>query len=400
MTTQTFTDGVTLSAASWATDVDTATYSSLTSVSGTNTITATGPASATAYAAGQIFRFIPANTNTGPATINITCNSVALGAKNIFANGAALAGGEIIASLPVVIQYDGTQFNIIASAGMPTMVDQSVCDGRLTLTTATPVTTSDVTGAGTLYFTPYKGNKIALFTGTYWKLYQFAELSLSLTLTSGKPYDVWCYDNSGVPTLEVLIWTDDTTRATALALQNGVYVKSGATTRRYLGSIYASGTNTTEDSLAKRYVWNYYNRVVRPMKAIDTTDTWIYTTATLRQARATATNQLDYIQGVVEDAVSAEVIANWSNDSVAGTMSVSVGVGVDSTSVQSASFYTNDVNYGTNFRTSTRATYRGFPGVGRHKLVWLEYSDAAGTTTWKGDNGGTMQSGISGEIPA
>lgn len=31
----------------------------------------------------------------------------------------------------------------------------SICQGRLTLTTALPVTTSDVTNAGTIYFAPY-----------------------------------------------------------------------------------------------------------------------------------------------------------------------------------------------------------------------------------------------------
>src|SRR5665213_2163919 len=39
----------------------------------------------------------------------------------------------------------------------------SICDGRLTLTSGVPVTTADVASATTVYFTPYKGNKIALF---------------------------------------------------------------------------------------------------------------------------------------------------------------------------------------------------------------------------------------------
>lgn len=108
-----FTNGVTQSDAGWFDDVDTAAYSYLTGVAGTNTITATGPVSMTAYASGQIFRFIPAATNTGATTINITANSVALGAKNIFANGAACVGGELQISVPTLIVYDGTQFHVI-----------------------------------------------------------------------------------------------------------------------------------------------------------------------------------------------------------------------------------------------------------------------------------------------
>jgi hypothetical protein len=82
----------------------------LSSVAGTNTITATA-AGLTAYAAGQEFAFIPANTNTGATTINIT----SLGAKNVYWNGAACVGGELRQSVPAKVRYDGTQFHIIAN---------------------------------------------------------------------------------------------------------------------------------------------------------------------------------------------------------------------------------------------------------------------------------------------
>lgn len=117
MTTTVFTDGVTLTQASWFNDADSETYKYLTGVAGTNTITATGPASLSAHAAGKGFTFIPANTNTGATTINPTCNSVALGAKNIFCNGAACIGGELRAGVPSYIIYDGTQYQMIGGYG-------------------------------------------------------------------------------------------------------------------------------------------------------------------------------------------------------------------------------------------------------------------------------------------
>lgn len=113
MTTTLFTNGVTQSDASWADDVDTTTYCHLTATAGTNTVTATGPVSASTYTAGQKFQFIPANTNTGATTLNVSCNSLALGAKNIFAVGAALIGGELRAGTVAVVVYDGTRFNLI-----------------------------------------------------------------------------------------------------------------------------------------------------------------------------------------------------------------------------------------------------------------------------------------------
>ena len=178
------------------------------------------------------------------------------------------------------------------------------CQGRLTLTTATPVTTADVTGAATLYFTPYKGDYLALYTGAAWEIKNFSELSLSLAgYTAAKPYDIFVYDNGGTVTLESCIWTNGTTRATALALQNGVLVKTGAATRRYLGTIYMSGTGTTEDSLLQRYVWNYYNRFPRKLLMQDTTASWTYNTNTWRQARATAGNKVEFVVGVSEDII-------------------------------------------------------------------------------------------------
>ena len=116
MASTAFSNNVTTTDATWFNDVDSRTYNVLSSVSGTNTIAATGPVSMTAYAANQVFIFTPANTNTGATTVNITPSSgSALGAKNIFSGGAALIGGELVASAgPYIIEYDGTQFNMIS----------------------------------------------------------------------------------------------------------------------------------------------------------------------------------------------------------------------------------------------------------------------------------------------
>lgn len=90
----------------------------LTSVAGTNTITGSvaNQGSVTvapnAYSTGMRFHFIPAATNTGATTLNVD----SIGAKNIFLNGAALVGEELRINVPVVVEYDGTQFHIIGNA--------------------------------------------------------------------------------------------------------------------------------------------------------------------------------------------------------------------------------------------------------------------------------------------
>jgi hypothetical protein len=82
----------------------------LTGVAGTNTITASTTPAIAAYAAGQVFQFIPANTNTGATTLQIG----ALAAQNVFAFGAACVGGELVAGVPVTVVHDGTRFHLVS----------------------------------------------------------------------------------------------------------------------------------------------------------------------------------------------------------------------------------------------------------------------------------------------
>jgi hypothetical protein len=291
----------------------------------------------------------------------------------------------------------GTNTALPVGAGF----QNDVCYGRLTLETGVAISTSDQTAKTTLYFTPYRGNTIALYDGTKWVNYKFSELSIAVPATTSTMYDVWVYNNSGVLALELTAWTNDTTRATALATQDGVYVKTGSTGRRYVGSFRTTAVSgQTEDSLAKRYVWNYCNRVLRGMSnAAETTNSWTYTTATYRQANANTANQLDYVMGVSEDIVSASVFGTASSDQAINLVKISVGVGVDSTSTNSAQIVHATNNPIANALVNASAVYKGTPGVGRHTLVWLEASTATGTTTWRGDDGSAFaQTGIIGEV--
>lgn len=83
----------------------------LTSVSGTNTITAS-LAGLTAYTAGLIVRFTAAGANTGAVTLNIG----SLGAINLVrADGVALVTGDLLTSGTYEAVYDGTSFKLQGS---------------------------------------------------------------------------------------------------------------------------------------------------------------------------------------------------------------------------------------------------------------------------------------------
>ncbi|MBI4032879.1 hypothetical protein HY374_04190 [Candidatus Berkelbacteria bacterium] len=268
-------------------------------------------------------------------------------------------------------------------------IDNSLAQGRVTLTSGTAVTASDVTGATTIYYTPYQGNRVALFDGTRWKLYTFSERSLSLgTLTADKNYDVFLYDNSGTLTLELsAAWTNDTTRADALATQDGVRVKSGATTRRLVGTIRTTSTTATEDSAAKRLVWNEKNRVRRTLYKTDSTNSWTYTTATWRQANGSTANQVEVVTGEAGPTIVDLSLFVASGNS--GNISRWVGIGEASTTAadmtNSAGGYRDDATYIAHHVLHMSKSAR----LGYTNFTWLEYSAATNTTTWYGDGGET-----------
>jgi len=282
------------------------------------------------------------------------------------------------------------RWSVVALAGYPVQ-------GRLTTESGVPVSPSDRTAQGTIYFTPYNGNVVSLFTSSGWKAYAFTEKSLALTVTSGKNYDVFLYDNTGTLTLELsAAWTTDTARADALTTQDGVTVKSGATNKRWLGTIRASGSNTTEDSLAKRFVWSAYNQVARTMQAAtEATNSWSYTTATWRQANANAANQLAYVAGGTHYAEAA-VMGSSSNGSNTSRV---VSVGVDSTSTPTTVMPFAGGGAATAVTVEHSIIFKVNLSAGYHFLAWLEYSEAVGTTTWYGDGGvAYIQSGMVGMI--
>lgn len=266
---------------------------------------------------------------------------------------------------------------------------------RLTLTSGLPVTTADVTAASTIYLCPYNSNKISLYVSGEWVTRTSIQRSLVLSgLTSGKPYDVFCYDNAGTPTLELLVWTNDTTRATALTYQDGVLVKTGDATRRYIGSLYTTGTTTTEDSVANRYLWNYYNRASRPMKKVDATTSWTYTTAVYRQANGSTSNQLNFIIGVAEDTVFSTVLGQATNSTA--QVWAAVAIGLDSTTTPAILSIPFQLPNNSVLASGT-GTYIGVPSSGRHFLAWLEYAYATGVCTWTGTSS-PWTSGIIGEV--
>lgn len=190
----------------------------------------------------------------------------------------------------------------------------ALCEARLTLTTAVPVTTADVSNVGTIYFTPFRGARLALHNGTGWLTHILTEISIAVPNTTATMYDMFCYSNAGTPTLEALAWTNDTTRATALTTLDGVLVKTGATTRRYLGSFRTDDNLSAKctDTALRRYLWNYYNRAPKRL-AVGNDTSHTYNSGTFRPFNNDAANsQVQLVVGVVEGWLNCLNLGNMS----------------------------------------------------------------------------------------
>jgi hypothetical protein len=297
---------------------------------------------------------------------------------------------------------------------------ETVPGGRLSIASGVPVSAADVSAIGQMYYTPHKHNRIRLYDGTRWRWYSFAELTQLNTDATKSPaavaansnYDLFIWDDAGTVRLSRgPAWTSDTARGAGAgtteletfggSLVNKIAIANGPAARRglYVGTARSDGTLGFNDTRTLRHVWNHYNRVRRSLvNPGDLTSSWNYTTAAFRQAGGIATNQVDIVIGVAEDPVDLTVRANAKN--TATLVRFAVGVGVDSTSVADVndSIAQHGMTAIANGEAPASARYVGIPGIGRHFLVWLEYSAATGTTTWIGNVAPSIPAGMIGYV--
>jgi hypothetical protein len=177
--------------------------------------------------------------------------------------------------------------------------------GRLTLTSATPLITSDTTNNG-VYYTPYTGNLVPVYNGSTMVPTAFSELSLALVSAHATStiYDLFVFNNSGVLTLVTgPAWTSSSigggnrgtgasttqltrvqglwTNAVSMTARNGSTTYTvGANLATYVGSIFIDGSagqttcHAAYGQSRKWGLWNAYNRLPIILRAGDTTAGW------------------------------------------------------------------------------------------------------------------------------
>lgn len=316
----------------------------------------------------------------------------------VYANTGSITDGTTIDAADVKVPVDAldTQVALLTFAG-----------GRLTCTSGTSITTADALTITTLYYTPSElsvhPNLLTLWDSaeSEKRTIAFTETSLSLaSVVSGTNYDVFGYLSGAALALELYGWSTSGAGTSAraagglLTFQNGLLCRTGQPTRRYLGTIRGSSAGQIEDSVSKRYLWNAHNQVIRPMRVTDATNSWSYATATWRQANGAATNQVDFVVGLLQNPIRAQARGQTL---AGGAAYQGTGIGVNSTTANSATLFahSSDASIG----RPGAAFYNSIaPASGYNYLAWLEIGNGT-TNTWYGDNGATlMQTGLMAEM--
>jgi hypothetical protein len=265
----------------------------------------------------------------------------------------------------------------------------------------------------TIYYAPYIGNYVPIYNGTTVVDYSFTasatdtvgqSLVLGSSWAANTLFDVYETLVTGTPTLCTVAWTNSTTRATALARYAGIRTNAATATCQvdnstttnmiqyqgtYLGSFYTNGSTGTVDYIfggsssggtaASLGVWNAYNRVVTSTNVTDSGTSYTYATATVRQARASAGNQVSFISGIALDSITVA-----TQMSVSGTSSTipEYGYGLDATNAFSGEKFYMDLSSGGFTSIQTGSSGIVAPQIGKHTISLNEESGSANTITF------------------
>ena len=288
--------------------------------------------------------------------------------------------------------------------------------GRITLTSGTPVMATSVTAAATVYFTT--GN-VPIYNGSNFLNVAFAEVSQATTDATKSPaavannlnYDIFCWVDSatnrctrGPPWTSGAVAGNDVQRGTGagsteLIAINGIYlnkndITNGPAAQRgtFVGSIRSNGTATIDWTLgnlaagggaARLAVSNAFNQVDVKTNVADTASTWSYSSATPRQAHGSTGMQVSFLSCLPNQFIEASYSDSLLVAAVNGAF-VDIGLGFNSITV----YDKRAEGSGTAATSLThaliaRGTYP--PQTGWHTVAALENADGTNSTTFVGN---------------
>jgi hypothetical protein len=282
--------------------------------------------------------------------------------------------------------------------------------GRLTLTSGAPIQTVNAAAATTIYFTPYKGDSIALWSGSAFVARSFAELSLALDSNaadtgyhqSGKIMDLLVFDDAGTLRLGTgVAWSGDNLIGTGAGSAereylNGFWVNKNAMVCRFgsasgntvsvaarrgliVGSVMFTANGQTEftpapagaagGTPAKLMLSNIYNQMQIVAVENDTTSSYAKTTTATEAFGASTNNRIDFLNALADTSVAAE--AGSTLIVTAANATPYLGIGLDSTSIMTGlKPLVSTAATGSNI--PALASYYGIPSIGKHSVYALQ----------------------------
>lgn len=312
------------------------------------------------------------------------------------------------------IEYRCTQTGAAAAALWTALNASSAAaavpppQGYLTPVSATPVITSDSTSATALYYTPDVGNLVPINNGATFTPTEFSELTLTLASQHALNtiYDIFVFSNSGVLTLITgPAWSVSTAGScargtgagtTQISRVKGLYTNTVAITGRngsttysvganlatYVGSLLVDGTagqvtcHRSWGQNRKWGIWNAFNK--RPIRLLcgDSTASWAYNTATVRQSNAATGNAISMFTGLAEEIG----VCMFNQQLNTGGGVGSFGIGYNSTTAYSGTIAMPSQQAAQAAGISGIANCTAMPALGLNKFNALEKGAAAGVT--------------------
>ena len=155
-----------------------------------------------------------------------------------------------------------------------------------------------------------------------------------------------------------------------------------------------SGVGGSPQVGGKRFLFNWYNQQPRGLRVFEDTDSWTYKTATTRQVQAVVGNKVEFITGVVRDAMIARSCVGMFNAGYTGTGRG--GLALDSTTTFHGQYSESGDTSSGNHWTQLHGSYAVVPEIGYHYISWNENGGGGtGTMLWLGDDGGNMRAELS-----
>ncbi len=315
-------------------------------------------------------------------------------------------------ALIVSIAFSGTKINLLTETEFMT-----IAGGRLTLTSGVPVLSATVSGATTVYYTPYVSQYIPIYNGSVITLTDLGgELSQATTdatkspaaCTTNSNYDLFVWNDGGTfRCTRGPAWTSNTARGAGAGTTELIRVKgvelnannitNGPLAQRgtYIGTVRTNASSQVDwiygasGTPAIFGVWNNYNRCLVSTRVLDSAASWTYNSATYQGANASDTTRVSFVSGLAEDMFEAFYIQATA---VGAGLQTSIGIGYDSNTAVSG--VVGDNNAGV---TTTTTAWYGTTSLGFHYFEGLEsLSLGSGTATFYGNLTGSNRRGVPG----